>query len=283
MITLVPHFQLYYIVNIVNIDKMESVNYMKNVYKILLAVYLSFFSIAFNAKAEQLPDTLLKVKPSIVGVGTFLPSRSPRSIFLGTGFVIGNGQLIVTNAHVVAKPLSAEKMENWAIFITINGKPKMAFVDRIAVDKKHDIAILKLRQGSLPALVLGEVSNVREGKLYAFTGYPIGMVLGLFPVTHTGIVSAISPVAIPVYNSGKLNSKIINRLQEPYNVYQLDATAYPGNSGSPLYEINSGEVIGVINKVFVKETKENVLSKPSGISYAIPIEHVKQLLSKKGL
>ncbi len=256
---------------------------MKNVYKILLALCFSFVSIVFCAKAEQLPDTVLKVKPSIVGVGTFLPSRSPRSVFLGTGFVIGNGQLIVTNAHVIAKTLNVEKREDWAIFVTINNKPKMAFVDRIAVDRKHDIAILKLRRGTLPALELGEVSNVREGKQYAFTGYPIGMVLGLYPVTHTGIVSAISPVAIPVYNSRKLNSKVINRLQEPYNVYQLDATAYPGNSGSPLYEINSGAVIGVINKVFVKETKENVLSKPSGISYAIPIEHVKKLLSIKGL
>ncbi len=256
---------------------------MKRLSEILLAICLSFLSIVCYAKAEQLPDTLLKVKPSIVGVGTFLPSRSPRSIFLGTGFAIANGQLIVTNAHVVANDLNAEKMENWAVFVTINNKPKMAFVDIVALDKKHDIAILKLRQGALPALALGNVIQVREGKRYAFTGYPIGMVLGLFPVTHTGIVSAISPIAIPVYNSGKLNSKLINRLQEPYNVYQLDATAYPGNSGSPLYEISNGAVIGIINKVFVKETKENVLSKPSGISYAIPIKHVKNLLRKKSL
>ena len=124
---------------------------------------------------------------------------------------------------------------------------------------------------------------MQEGELYAFTGYPIGMVLGLYPVTHRGIISAISPVVIPVFNSGKLNSKLIKRLENPYNVYQLDATAYPGNSGSPLYDIGNGEVVGVMNKVFVQETKENILSKPSGISYAIPIEHVKKLLSSKGL
>lgn len=256
---------------------------MRKFYKLFLGLVLSYFIIGSCVKAGQLPDTLLKVKPSIVGVGTFLPSRSPRSIFLGTGFVIGNGQFIVTNAHVVAKPLNRERLEKWAIFVTINNQPKMAIVDKVAVDKEHDIAILKLKKGSLPALTLGDASRVREGELYAFTGYPIGMVLGLYPVTHRGIVSAISPVVIPTYNSGKLNAKLINRLQDPYDVYQLDATAYPGNSGSPLYEIDSGEVIGVINKVFVKETKENVLSKPSGISYAIPIEHVKKLLSRKGL
>jgi S1-C subfamily serine protease len=56
----------------------------------------------------------------------------------------------------------------------------------------------------------------------------------------------------------------------------LDATAYPGNSGSPLYIPETGEVVGVINKVFVKESREAVLEKPSGITYAIPVRYVKQ-------
>jgi S1-C subfamily serine protease len=83
--------------------------------------------------------------------------------------------------------------------------------------------------------------------------------------------------------SAQINPKLLRRLEEPYNVFQLDATAYPGNSGSPLYDPNSGGVIGVINKVFVQESKENILSKPSGISYAIPINHIEKLLKDKGL
>jgi S1-C subfamily serine protease len=235
-----------------------------------------------SVKAEPLPGTVLKIKPSIVGVGTFMPARSPQNLFLGTGFVVANGQYIVTNAHVVAKRLESEKLEKWAIYVTQNNKPKLAYVNKIVVDEMHDIAILKLLKGRLPALKLA-ASQVREGKLYAFTGYPIGMILGLYPVTHRGIISAISPVAIPAYNSSKLNSNLIGRLRNPFHVYQLDATAYPGNSGSPLYDVETAEVIGVINKVFVKESKENVLSKPSGITYAIPIEHVKKLLISKGL
>ena len=54
-------------------------------------------------------------------------------------------------------------------------------------------------------------------------------------------------------------------------VFQLDATAYPGNSGSLLYDPETGEVVGIINKLFVKESKEVVLEKPSGITYAIPV------------
>jgi len=236
-----------------------------------------------KAQAESLPETLQKIKPSIVGVGTFMPSRSPRGVFLGTGFVVGNGKLVVTNAHVVAQLLNYEKLEQWAIFISNGNNPKAVIVERIALDAEHDIAILKLKEGVLPALTLGEVNSVREGERYAFTGYPIGMVLGLYPVTHQGIVSAISPVAIPVFDTTKLNVNLIKRLQKPYHVFQLDATAYPGNSGSPLYNIETGVVIGVINKVFVKKSKENVLSNPSGITYAIPIEHVRSLLRSKGL
>lgn len=250
----------------------------KNTFAGLIVVHLFLI----NVQAQGLPETLIKVKPSIVGVGTYLPVRRQRDVFLGTGFVIANGQLVITNAHVVAKKLDFDRLEQWAVYISNNNNPKRAIVEKVAVDKTHDIAILKLKQGRLPALQLGSAKHVREGEQYAFTGYPIGMVLGLYPVTHTGIISAISPVVIPVLNSGKLNPKLIRRLNKPYNVYQLDATAYPGNSGSPLYNVQTAEVVGVINKVFVKETKENVLSKPSGITYAIPIEHVKNLLASKG-
>jgi len=135
----------------------------------------------------------------------------------------------------------------------------------------------------LPPFKLGNVSSVREGQLYAFTGYPIGMVLGLHPVTHRGIISAISPVAIPLIRTNKLNEKLLKRLQDPYPVFQLDATAYPGNSGSPLYDTESGEVIGVINKVFIQESKETAITKPSGITYAIPVNHVEKLLRDKKL
>jgi S1-C subfamily serine protease len=61
-------------------------------------------------------------------------------------------------------------------------------------------------------------------------------------------------------------------------VFQLDATSYPGNSGSPVYDPASGEVVGVLNMVFVKGTKESALTNPSGISYAIPSRHLQALI-----
>ena len=61
-------------------------------------------------------------------------------------------------------------------------------------------------------------------------------------------------------------------------MFQLDATAYPGNSGSPVYDPATGEVIGVVNMVFVKGTKEAALAQPSGITYAIPSRYLIELL-----
>jgi S1-C subfamily serine protease len=128
---------------------------------------------------------------------------------------------------------------------------------------------------------LGDSDTVREGQKIAFTGFPIGMVLGLYPVTHRGIVAAITPMARPVENARTLNGAQMKRLRNLFDAFQLDGTAYPGNSGSPVYEPDTGRVVGVINSVVVKESKESVLEKPSGISYAIPAKYVQQLLDQR--
>ncbi|HFE32472.1 MAG TPA: serine protease, partial [Gammaproteobacteria bacterium] len=127
-------------------------------------------------------------------------------------------------------------------------------------------------------LQLGDSDRVREGESIAFTGFPIGAVLGLYPATHHGLVSTISPIVLPALSGRQLSVTMIKRLRDPFDIFQLDATAYPGNSGSPLFLPKTGEVVGVLNMVFIKESKESVLEKPSGISYAIPIKYLKALL-----
>ena len=249
---------------------------MRLFYFILLLVFSS------TNRAGSLPDLIDKTKKSIVAVGTYMPKRSPRSVFLGTGFAIADGRLIVTNAHVLPKNINSKRLESLAVYLQKNGQAMKYEAKTVAIDKEHDIAVLKLLSGSLPALKLGN-KVAREGMSIAFTGYPIGMVLGLFPVTHTGIISAISPVVIPMLRSRQLNTKLLKRLKDPYLIYQLDATAYPGNSGSPVYNIRNGDVIGIVNKVFIKESKETILSKPSGITYAIPIKYLTNLLQNNKL
>ncbi|MDD2759333.1 MAG: serine protease [Methylomonas sp.] len=248
-----------------------------------LLCMLASKTVLAGSGVANLPDMLVRIKPAIVAVGTFMPTRNPRAVFLGTGFAVADGRLVVTNAHVTAKELDTAHLERFAVFFRQDGQERMQLVDLVATDEEHDLALLNLDEGRLPALELGDSTRVREGELYAFTGYPIGMVLGLYPVTHRSIISAISPNAIPVIASKQLNVKMLKTLATPYDVFQLDATAYPGNSGSPLYDIDTGKVMGIINKVFVQSSKENAISHPSGISYAIPSVHIAQLLARKGV
>jgi S1-C subfamily serine protease len=236
--------------------------------------------LAAPARAEDgIADTVEKIKPSIVGVGTYQRTRSPPVDFRGTGFIVGDGLHALTNAHVLP-PIDKAQFETLAVLVREGGKETLRAAEVVDQDEPHDVALLKIGGPPLPALALGNSDKVREGEVYAFTGYPIGVVLGLHPATHRGMISAITPVAIPALRAKQLNKTLFDRLHDPYDIFQLDATAYPGNSGSPLYDPKSGAVVGIINKVFVQETKENLLAKPSGISYAIPIRYAEGLLKK---
>lgn len=235
-------------------------------------------------QAADLADTVEKIKPGVVAVGTVLPTRRPSAKFQATGFVVGQGRHVITNAHALPDFLDTQNKETLAVFIGQGKLVESRPATKIATDPEHDLALLEMEGAPLPPLRLSRSQHPREGQNIAFTGFPLGVVLGLFPVTHTGIISAVSPIAIPVPAAKQLDAVTLKRLKnEPYEVLQLDATAYPGNSGSPLYEPHTGQVIGVINKVFVQESKETLLEKPSGITYAIPIHHVQALLKQASI
>lgn len=222
-----------------------------------------------------------QVKPSIVAVGTFERLRSPEFQFRGTGFAVGDGTLIATNNHVVPRVLDSNRFETVAIAVPGPGRMVQIRVAReVASDADYDLALLKINGPPLPALRIGDSRKVQEGDIFLFTGFPIGPILGLFPVTNRAMISAISPIVIPAANASQLKARSIHRIAAgAYPVFQLDGTAYPGNSGSPLYDPRSGKVVGIVNMVFVKGTKEAALTQPSGISYAIPAQKLKELLA----
>jgi len=97
------------------------------------------------------------------------------------------------------------------------------------------------------------------------------------------MMAAISPIATPPAHSTQLDPRVIRQLaSRAFPVFQLDATAYPGNSGSPVYAPDNGEVLGVVNMVFVRGSKEAALTQPSGITYAIPSRHLLESLKRGG-
>jgi len=107
-------------------------------------------------------------------------------------------------------------------------------------------------------------------------------VLGYAPVTHRGIVSSITTVALPAAQAGQLHERAVRRLAEGnFEIYQLDAVAYPGNSGGPVFNADTGEVVGVINMVMVRGTRESALSNPTGLTYAIPVKFVRELIERR--
>lgn len=229
-----------------------------------------------------LPDTAAQIKQSVVAVGTFLPTRNPQFRFLGTGFVVGDGRQVATNAHVVgANSDSRAPDERLVVAMAGSGRVTVRPVERDQRDPDHDLAVLWVGGPPMTPVRLGDSDVVRDGQDIAITGFPLGASMGIVPVTHRGIIAATTPAGQPLPSASQLDAGAIRRLaMGRYTVFQLDIVSYPGNSGSPLYDVNSGEVLGILNMVFVKGMKEMALTNPSGISYAIPVSHLKALLAR---
>ncbi len=88
------------------------------------AVRLSFliclswvWFVAAPAATADIATTLVRVKPAVVGVGTFHPLCTPRMQLAGTGFVVADGRYLITHAHVLTAQLAVEKGESLAIFV----------------------------------------------------------------------------------------------------------------------------------------------------------------------
>ena len=247
-----------------------------------LVLLLFFASLSGSQVHADVADVIAKIKPSVVIVGSFKATDSPRFRLRGTGFVVGDGNLVVTNAHVL--PDASENMADMSIVVQVRGagnvlQMRPALV--LEVDKLHDLTLLRFEGTAAPALPIRDSDTVREGQSVAFMGFPIGGALGFSPVTHRGMISSITPAAMPVPTARLLNESTIRGVRAgTFDIFQLDATAYPGNSGGPLFDPEKGDVLGVVNMVFIKGTRESALSQPSGISYAIPSKFVSQLIER---
>jgi S1-C subfamily serine protease len=243
-----------------------------------------FISLIFISPANaELADTIEKIKPSIVIVGYYKNTNNPRFTLRGSGFVAVGGNLVITNAHVLMGP--SEDSSGFALAVQVRGAKgelQMRQATVLEVDRLHDLALLRFDGESLPAVVLRDSNTVREGQSVALMGFPIGGALGFSPVTHRATVSSITPIVLPAATGQVLTERSIRSIRDgSFNIFQLDGTAYPGNSGGPLFDVETGDVVGIINMVFVKGTKESAISQPSGITYAIPSNFVQQLMQRQ--
>ncbi len=169
---------------------------------------------------------------------------------IGTGFVIAQDGLIVTNKHVVA-----DTKANYKI---ITKDDKTYDVRKIYRDPTNDLAILKVDVNGLKPVELGDSDKLKVGQFVI----AIGTALGEFKDTvTTGVISGLGRGI----TAGSVFEGYVERLD---NVIQTDAAINPGNSGGPLLN-SAGQVIGI--NVAVASSGQN-------IGFAIPINVIKEAI-----
>ncbi|MEC5399113.1 DegQ family serine endoprotease [Uliginosibacterium sp. H1] len=179
------------------------------------------------------------------------PNAAPRvQQGVGSGFIVSADGYILTNAHVV----------DGATEVTVRLTDKREFKAKvIGLDKRTDVALVKIEAGGLPVLKTGDTEKTKVGEWVLAVGSPFG-----FENTVTaGIVSAKA-----------------RRLPDENFVpfIQTDVAINPGNSGGPLFNL-SGEVIGINSQIYSRSGGF------MGISFAIPIDvalKVKDQLQQHG-
>ncbi len=247
----------------------------------MTAAAVSALTLALPLRARaDLPALVATLKASVLPVGTYNATESPRFGFRGTGFVIGDGTLLATNFHVLPPGAEVDSGPTLMVLTSRSGDTGQLRRARVvATDRPHDLALLKLEGSALTPLALDEPGAAREGQSIALMGFPIGGTLGFAAVTHRGIIASITTAALPAATAQQLDPRALVRLRDGnFEVLQLDATAYPGNSGGPVFDVDSGRVVGIVNMVLIKAGRESALSNPTGISYAIPVRHLHELL-----
>lgn len=160
-----------------------------------------------------------------------------KSQSLGSGFIISSDGYILTNAHVV----------NEADEVIVKLTDKREFKAKIiGVDRRSDVAVVKIEASGLPKVTIGDPEKLKVGEWVLAIGSPFG----LENTVTAGIVSAKGR-ALP---------------QENYVPFiQTDVAINPGNSGGPLFNMQ-GEVIGINSQIFSRSGGY------MGLSFAIPID-----------
>lgn len=171
---------------------------------------------------------------------------------IGTGFIVSQDGLIVTNKHVVS--------ETGAKYKVVTKDNKTYDVQKIYRDPGNDLAILQINASGLQPVSMGDSGNLKVGQM----AIAIGTALGEFRNTVTvGVISGLGRGI----TAGSPFEGYAERLD---NVIQTDAAINPGNSGGPLLN-SSAEVIGV---------NAAVSSQGQNIGFALPINVVKDALTQ---
>lgn len=205
-------------------------------------------SIAKSDCTEGMPELFERVSPSVVSISALAldPFRMSNrvSTAVGSGFIINDEGLILTNSHVV--------FGRQLIIVTLDDGSKIE-AELLGADPIFDLAVLRIPvpPEGLPTVVLGNSDSVRIGEDVIAIGNPFGLEQTL----TRGVISGLNRI---MPGSPQLTLPLI----------QTDASINPGNSGGPLMN-RCGEVIGI---------NTSILAEAQNIGFAIPINVAKSFI-----
>jgi len=163
------------------------------------------------------------------------PDEERQQRGLGSGFILSADGYVMTNAHVIE---DADE-----VIVTLTDKREFK-AKTIGLDKRTDVAIVKIEATGLPFVKIGDVGKLRVGEWVLAIGSPFGLESSV----TAGIVSAKQR------DTGDYLPLI-----------QTDVAINPGNSGGPLINMR-GEVVGINSQIYSRSGGY------MGISFAIPVD-----------
>jgi serine protease Do len=175
-----------------------------------------------------------------------------RSAGIGSGFIVREDGVVVTNDHVV----------HGATSVSIALRDGTTYKARVVgADETNDLAVLKVDAKGLPVAPLGTSDDLLIGEWAIAIGNPFGFVLGnAEPTVTAGVVSAVGR---NLAGSTEGNGVYVDMIQ-------TDAAINPGNSGGPLVNAQ-GQVIGVNTSIFTPSGGS------VGLGFAIPINRARRV------
>ena len=181
------------------------------------------------------------------------PEHAPPAHGIGSGFIVSPDGYVLTNAHVVAD----------ASEVTVKLTDRREFRAKvIGVDKRSDVALIKIPGTDFPIVHFGDPAKLRPGQWAIAIGSPFGFENSV----TAGVISALGR-QLPDDSGSSFVTYI-----------QTDAAVNPGNSGGPLFNID-GQVIGINAQIYSRTGGY------MGMSFAIPIDvalNVRDQLLKTG-
>ena len=156
----------------------------------------------------------------------------------GSGFIVSADGYILTNAHVVAD----------ADDVTVRTLDRREYAAKVVgIDRRSDVAVLKIEGNQLPVVKIGDPSKLRPGEWVLAIGSP-------FTFENTVTAGIVSATGRSMPGEDGLVPFI-----------QTDVAVNPGNSGGPLFNLN-GEVVGINSQIYSRSGGW------MGLSFAIPID-----------